>query len=83
VHGGANALGRYHGRGRSPCSDQPDRRLQRRRPWMKLRCGMSKGGAMARPLRILVVLIGLGALLLAPRAAAQETLVVEIARRPG
>jgi hypothetical protein len=50
---------------------------------MKLRCGMSKGGAMARSLRILVVLIGLGALLLAPRAAAQETLVVEIARRPG
>jgi hypothetical protein len=40
---------------------------------------MSKGGAMARPLRILVVLIGLGALLLGPRAAAQETLVVEIA----
>ena len=34
---------------------------------------------MARPLRILVVLIGLGALLLAPRAAAQEALVVEIA----
>jgi hypothetical protein len=34
---------------------------------------------MARPLRILVVLIGLGALLLGPRAAAQETLVVEIA----
>ena len=34
---------------------------------------------MARPLRILVVLIGLGALLLAPRAAAQETLAVEIA----
>jgi hypothetical protein len=46
---------------------------------MKLRCRMSKGGAMARPLRILVVLIGLGALLLAPRAAAQETLAVEIA----
>jgi hypothetical protein len=46
---------------------------------MKLRCGMSKGGAMARPLRILVVLIGLGALLLTPRAAAQETLVVEVA----
>jgi hypothetical protein len=63
--------------------DQPDRRLRRRRPGMKLRCGMSKGGAMARSLRILVVLIGLGALLLAPRAAAQETLVVEIARRPG
>jgi hypothetical protein len=40
---------------------------------------MSKGGAMARPLRILVILIGLGALLLAPRAAAQETLAVEIA----
>jgi hypothetical protein len=40
---------------------------------------MSKGGAMARPLRILVVLIGLGALLLAPRAAAQEALAVEIA----
>jgi len=34
---------------------------------------------MARPLRILVVLIGLGALLLGPRAAAQEALVVEIA----
>jgi hypothetical protein len=34
---------------------------------------------MARPLRILVVLIGLGALLLAPRAAAQEALAVEIA----
>ena len=34
---------------------------------------------MARPLRILVVLLGLGVLLLAPRAAAQETLVVEIA----
>jgi hypothetical protein len=46
---------------------------------MKLRCGMSKGGAMARPLRILVVLISLGALLLTPRAAAQETLVVEVA----
>jgi hypothetical protein len=40
---------------------------------------MSKGGAMARPLRILVVLIGLGTLLLAPRAAAQEALAVEIA----
>jgi hypothetical protein len=46
---------------------------------MKLRCRMSKGGAMARPLRILVVLIGLGAVLLAPRAAAQEAPVVEIA----
>ena len=34
---------------------------------------------MARLLRILVVLIGLGALLLAPRAAAQEALAVEIA----
>ena len=34
---------------------------------------------MARPLRILVVLIGLGSLLLAPRATAQETLAVEIA----
>ena len=34
---------------------------------------------MARPLRILVVLIGLGALLLAPRAAAQEAPVVDIA----
>jgi hypothetical protein len=34
---------------------------------------------MARSLRILVVLIGLGALLLAPRAAAQEVPVVEIA----
>jgi hypothetical protein len=34
---------------------------------------------MTRPLRILVVLIGLGALLLAPRAAAQEALAVEIA----
>ena len=34
---------------------------------------------MARLLRILIVLIGLGALLLAPRAAAQETLAVEIA----
>ncbi len=34
---------------------------------------------MARPLRILVILIGLGALLLAPRAAAQEALAVEIA----
>ena len=33
---------------------------------------------MARPLRILIVLIGLGALLLAPRAAAQEAPVVEI-----
>jgi hypothetical protein len=40
---------------------------------------MSKGGAMARPLRILVVLIGLGALLLGPRAVAQEALAVEIA----
>jgi hypothetical protein len=40
---------------------------------------MSKGGAMARPLRILIVLIGLGALLLAPRATAQEALAVEIA----
>jgi hypothetical protein len=40
---------------------------------------MNKGGAMARPLRILVVLIGLGALLLALRAAAQEPLAVEIA----
>jgi hypothetical protein len=47
---------------------------------MKLRGRMSKGGAMARSLRILIVLIGLGALLLAPRAAAQETLAVEIAR---
>jgi hypothetical protein len=46
---------------------------------MKLRGRMSKGGAMARPLRILVVLIGLGALLLAPRAAAQEAPTVEIA----
>jgi hypothetical protein len=45
---------------------------------MKLR-KMSKGGAMARSLRTLIVLIGLGALLLAPRAAAQETLAVEIA----
>jgi hypothetical protein len=34
---------------------------------------------MARSLRIPVVLIGLGALLLAPRAAAQEAPVVEIA----
>jgi hypothetical protein len=34
---------------------------------------------MARPLRILVVLVGLGALLLAPRAAAQESLAVEFA----
>jgi hypothetical protein len=34
---------------------------------------------MARPLRILVVLTGLGVLLLAPRAAAQEAPVVEIA----
>jgi hypothetical protein len=34
---------------------------------------------MARSLRILIVLIGLGALLLAPRAAAQEAPVVEIA----
>jgi hypothetical protein len=34
---------------------------------------------MARPLRILVVLIGLGALLLAPRAVAQEAPTVEIA----
>jgi hypothetical protein len=34
---------------------------------------------MARLLRILVVLIGLGVLLLAPRAAAQEALAVEIA----
>jgi hypothetical protein len=40
---------------------------------------MSKGDAMVRPLRILVVLLGLGVLLLAPRAAAQETLAVEIA----
>jgi hypothetical protein len=39
---------------------------------------MNKGGAMARSLRILIVLI-LGALLLAPQAAAQETLAVEIA----
>jgi hypothetical protein len=46
---------------------------------MKLRCRMSNGGAMARPLRILVVLVVLGALLLAPRAAAQEAPVVEIA----
>jgi hypothetical protein len=46
---------------------------------MKLRGRISKGGAMARPLCILIVLLGLGALLLAPRAAAQETLVVEIA----
>jgi hypothetical protein len=38
-----------------------------------------QGGAMARPLRILVVLVGLGALLLGPRAAAQEALAVEIA----
>jgi hypothetical protein len=45
---------------------------------MKLRARMSKGGAMARTLRILVVLIGLGALLLAPGAAAQEALAVEI-----
>jgi hypothetical protein len=42
---------------------------------------MSMGGTMARPLRILIVLIGLGALLLAPRAAAQEALAVEIAPR--
>ena len=34
---------------------------------------------MARPLRILVALIALGALLLAPRAAAQESLAVDIA----
>jgi hypothetical protein len=34
---------------------------------------------MARPLRILVVLIALGALRIAPRAAAQEALAVEIA----
>jgi hypothetical protein len=34
---------------------------------------------MARPLRILVVLIALGTLLIAPRAAAQEALAVEIA----
>ena len=34
---------------------------------------------MARSLRTLVVLIGLGALLLTPRAAAQEILAVEIA----
>ena len=34
---------------------------------------------MARPLRILVVVLGLGALLLAPPAVAQETLAVEIA----
>jgi hypothetical protein len=34
---------------------------------------------MAKPLRILVVLIGLGALLLAPRATAQEAPAVEIA----
>jgi hypothetical protein len=47
---------------------------------MKLRLRMSKGGAMARSLRILVVLIGLGALLLAPPAAAQEAPVVEIAQ---
>jgi hypothetical protein len=40
---------------------------------------MDKGDAMARSLRILIVLLGLGALLLAPPAAAQETLAVEIA----
>jgi hypothetical protein len=34
---------------------------------------------MPRPLRTLVVLLGLGVLLLVPRAAAQETLAVEIA----
>jgi hypothetical protein len=34
---------------------------------------------MARSPRILIVLIGLGALLLAPQAAAQENLAVEIA----
>ena len=34
---------------------------------------------MARSLRILVVVLGLGALLLAPPAVAQETLAVEIA----
>jgi hypothetical protein len=39
----------------------------------------SKGGAMARSLRILIILISLGALLLAPPAAAQEALAVEIA----
>jgi hypothetical protein len=42
-----------------------------------------EGGAMAGPLRILIVLIGLGALLLTPRAAAQEPLIVEIAQQPG
>jgi hypothetical protein len=46
---------------------------------MKLPCKMSEGVAMARSLRILIVLIGLGALALAPPAAAQETLAVEIA----
>jgi hypothetical protein len=34
---------------------------------------------MAKSLRILIVLLGLGALVLAPPAAAQETLAVEIA----
>jgi hypothetical protein len=38
-----------------------------------------KEAPIARSLRILIVLIGLGALLLAPRAAAQEGLAVEIA----
>jgi hypothetical protein len=53
--------------------------LPQRLPGIKLRGRLSKGGAMTRPLRIVVVLIGLGALVLAPRAAAQETPVVEIA----
>jgi hypothetical protein len=60
-------------------SRSPTDPLQQQRPWVKLRRRISKGGVMARPLRILVVLVGLGALLLAPRAAAQETLAVEIA----
>jgi hypothetical protein len=40
---------------------------------------MSEGAAVARPLPVLVGLVGLAALLLAPRAAAQEALAVGVA----
>ncbi len=40
---------------------------------------MNKGGAISKSLGTLSVLLGVGALLLAPTAAAQETLAVEIA----
>jgi hypothetical protein len=53
--------------------------LRQLRQLIKLRGKRSKGGAMARSLRIVVVLIVLGTLLLVPRAAAQEALAVEIA----